>query len=90
MVTSSQRMRAATVDRDKSSASFPWLELALCVCIATLLAQLIYLDLLSGIASVLLFLPGGIDVRLWTWRSCAVICAVTIVALVFVRHMDGR
>jgi hypothetical protein len=84
MVSSPKKTRVTPAIREDDESSFPWLESALVVSGLALFFQL-FPGAWSSVVSVAAFIFSYVDVRGWTWRSYAVVCAVMIAALVFIK-----
>ena len=82
MVSTHKRTR--TVAHDDEERGIPWLEVALAVSAVALFFQL-FPSVWASVAAFLALVFSYVDVRGWTWRSYAVVCAIAIVALIILK-----
>ena len=84
MASSQRKTQAAPTARDDKTRGFPWLEGALAVCAVALFFQ-IFPGIWASVVSFLALVFSYLDVRGWTWRSYAAVCAIAIAALVILK-----
>ena len=89
MVSAQKKVRMVTVvAHDEEAIDITWMDLVLVVSILVL-GLVIFFQLFPGVwasvVSLLAVVFSYIDVRGWTWRSYAVVCAVAISVLVILK-----
>jgi hypothetical protein len=90
MVSTHKKARKATVvAHDEEERGFPWLEGALVVSTVALFFQL-FPGTGASVVSFLALVLSYFDVRGWTWRSYAVVCAIAITALVILKGRQNN